>query len=161
MRWIFLCLLCGIALSVQSAEPNMGEVYKVDDLSYKLGSIAAFAEMVGAGVKPLGLSSPMSAADLDQIESKARDIAGRYNAQVYREKDFLVTDLFPESVTAGKEVLVLATREALEGYHALKKKKQGLIKEGTYQGDKREGIAREFGTLLGYPEWRIDELLSK
>ena len=72
-----------------------------------LGEIAAISEMVEAGVKKLGLSAPMTSSEMNSIFAKAEQIATGYGVQVYREPQFVETDLFPIEKTKGKEVLII------------------------------------------------------
>lgn len=139
----------------------MTDNFQPEPLSYALGGINAFAEVVAAGVKPLGLSSPLEPEQADFLFAKAKDLAHQWGVQIYHDRDFLVTDLFPASFTRGKHVLVLSCRKGLEGYHQLKKQKQKLLEMGAYEGDLRRGIAQQFGILLGYPQWKIEQLLGR
>ena len=83
------------------------------------------------------------------------------NVSIYLEKDFLTTDLFPESITQGKYVLLIFTGKVKDKYMSLKREKEKLIKSGEYTGELRAAIAREMGRLLSYPEEKITELLSR
>jgi catechol 2,3-dioxygenase-like lactoylglutathione lyase family enzyme len=129
--------------------------------SFQLGIIAGFAELVNAGTKQLALSEPMNTAELDALMEEAEAIAERNNVLLYREKDLLVTDLFPEDVAKGKEVLLIYKGYTLDAYQALKKDKEALVASGQYEGANREKIARRFGRLLSYPGKRINELLAE
>jgi catechol 2,3-dioxygenase-like lactoylglutathione lyase family enzyme len=129
--------------------------------SFQLGIIAGFSELVNAGTKQLALSEPMSAAEMDALMEEAEGIAERNNVQLFREKDLLVTDLFPEEVAEGKEVLLIYKGLTLDAYQTLKKDKEELMSSGRYEGLAREQIARRFGRLLSYPEKRINELLAQ
>ncbi len=125
-----------------------------------LGSIGAFAEMVAADVKRLALGPPLSAGEMEALLPRAKEIAGEYGVNVYRETDFLTTDLFPESVTEGKEVLLLFKSPNLEAYQQLKKDKDALVANGAYTGAERQEIARRFGRLLSYSPQKINSLLA-
>lgn len=132
-----------------------------NDPSYHLGAIAGFAEMVAGGVKQLALSSTMTTAEIEAILPKAREIAEGYGVQLFRENDLLVTDLFPEDVAEGLDVLLIYKGHTLEAYQQLKEDKNALVQAGEYQGKARQAIARRFGRLLSYPEQRINELLAE
>jgi hypothetical protein len=80
---------------------------------------------------------------------------------MWRETDFLVTDLYPADVAEGKHVLLIYTGDTLDRYLAIKADQAGLVAAGEYEGDAREEIARRFGRLLSYPEAVIDELLER
>lgn len=129
--------------------------------SYRLGSIASWSEAVDVGIKELALSSPADPDEMDDIAAAAEGIAMGHGLSVYRESDFLVTDLFPSSLTDGKHVLLIYKGATLDKYLALKQKKAALVESGGYSGLAREDIAREFGRLLSYPEANIDDRLAK
>lgn len=142
---------------VPAEEPEL----VIDQRSYQLGVIGAFAEVVGLGVKRLALSSPMSPAEMDALIDEAVEIIERNDAKAYRETDFLVTDLFPAELTEGKHVILIYNDPVLDEYLALKERKQELVDEGRYEGEARKEIAREMGRLLSYPEERIETMLSE
>lgn len=130
--------------------------------SYRLGAIGAFAECVGAGVKTLGLSSPMPEADLVALLDDARAIISRNGAQCYVEPDFLVTDLFPSSLTDGMQViLIYRDKTALAEYKKLKAEKTRLIQAGQWKGIQKEALARNVAKLLSYTYEKTNELLMK
>jgi hypothetical protein len=132
----------------------------IDERSYRLGSIGAFAEMVDAGVKDLALSAAMDASEMDAMVEEAERIARDHNVHLFRETDFLVTDLFSEELTDGKEVLLIYRGETLERYQALKASKESLLGRDLYVGEARLEIARGFGALLGYSDEKIAALLA-
>jgi hypothetical protein len=97
---------------------------------------------------------------MDAIVEEAARIAKRNNVEIYRENDFLVTDLFPASITEGKHVLVIYKGETRQEYLDLKIRKGQLVASNQYTGEAREEIAHQFGAMLSYPEWKIDSLIS-
>lgn len=130
--------------------------------AYRLGGIGAFAEMVAGGVKTLALSAAVLPEEMDALVDDATRIAAENGAEMYRERDFLVTDLFPASVTEGREVLVIYTGDTLDRYLALKEEKAALVDSGEYDDPAiRAEIARKMGELLSYPDWKVDELLGQ
>jgi len=134
---------------------------EIDRRSYNLGGIGAFAEMVGAGVKQLALSAPLSPSEMDALVEEATRIAAENGANVYRETDFMVTALFPAELTDGKHVLLIYKDETLQEYWDLKAERARLIEADGYVGEARLDIARRFGALLSYSDERIDELLGE
>lgn len=130
---------------------------QIDQRSYQLGSFGAFAEMVRVGVKTLALSSALSPDEMDSLLGEARRIAEEEGIMIYRETDLIVTDLFPADVALGKHVLLIYKDTTLEKYLALKQQKAELEKSGTYTGEARKNVAREFGRLLSYPAAVIEE----
>ena len=158
---IFLFLLFACRESSSPATGSNGPTGTIDQRSYRLGGIGAFAEMVGAGVKKLALSAAMPAAQMDALIDEARAIAERNGAEVYLEKEFLVTDLFPADITDGMQVLLIYKGQTLDEYAALKERKRLLVESGSYEGPARAEIAREMGRLLSYPEDKIFSLLTR
>lgn len=156
-----LVALCACQ-SPPAAEPPAAVTDNViDERSYQLGVIGAFAEVVGVGVKKLALSSAMSPDDMAGLLEEAEKIVERNNAQSFLEIDFLVTDLFPVEVTEGKHVLFIYLDPVKDEYMSLKTRKQKLIDDGQYEGEVRKEIAREMGRLLSYPEERIEAMLAE
>ena len=117
--------------------------------------------MVRLGVKTLALSEVMAPEEMDGMLGDAAVIAERNKVNMWRETDFLVTDLYPADVAEGKHVMLIYTGDTLDKYLQLKADKAGLVGAGRYQGDAREEIARRFGRLLSYPESVIDDLLGQ
>jgi hypothetical protein len=134
---------------------------KIDQRSYNLGIMGGFAEVVKLGVKQLALSEVMSPEEMDDIMDDALVVARRNGVEMWRETDFLVTDLYPADVAEGKHVLLIYTGDTLDQYLAIKADKAGLVASGHYEGEAREEIARRFGRLLSYPESVIDDLLEQ
>lgn len=131
----------------------------IDDRSYQLGILGGFSEVVRLGVKTLALSEVMSPAEMDEMMEDAAVIAERNEVQMWREIDFLVTDLYPANVAEGKHVLLIYTGDTLDQYLAIKSDKETLKSAGNYEGEARQEIARRFGRLLSYPDAVIDRLL--
>lgn len=159
---LLVAILTGcMTAQAPAPEPSDERELTIDERSYQLGVIGAFAEVVGVGVKRLALSSAMNPEDMDALVDEAEKIIARNGALSYRETDFLVTDLFPEEVTAGKHVILIYNDPVKDEYMALKARKQQLIDEGNYEGEPRKDIARGMGRLLSYPEERIERMLSE
>ncbi len=146
-------LFAGSAVS-QDSKPT------IDQRSYNLGIMGGFAEVVRLGVKKLALSEVMSPEEMDGVMEDAEIIAKRNEVLLWRETDFLVTDLFPEDVAEGKHVLLIYTGNTLDEYLAIKSDKAALIASDQYAGQARKDIARRFGQLLSYPDEIIDEMLE-
>jgi hypothetical protein len=103
----------------------------------------------------------MTPAEMDSVMEDAQVIARRNEVKIWRETDFLVTDLYPADVAKDKHVLLIYTGDTLDEYLAIKSDKAALIAANHYEGQAREDIARRFGRLLSYPESVIDDLLAK
>jgi len=125
--------------------------YPIDQTSYHLGIIFAFAEMVAADLKKMALSLPFLPNDYKRLARDAKRIAREEGVRIRLEKHLLTTDLFPEEFTRGKWVFIIYKYpEVLKRYFSLKSKKDQLIHENHYKGKKREAIAVGFGDLLSY-----------
>lgn len=153
-------VIAGLALASISAAVCAHES-GIDERSYKLGIMGAFSEVVRLGVKTLALSEVMTPEEMDNVMEDAAIIAERNKVQMWRETDFLVTDLYPADVAKGKHVLLIYTGDTLDKYLQLKADKAALVEAGEYEGAAREEIARRFGRLLSYPEDVIDGLLGQ
>lgn len=162
MRWLSLTVgfLLTFSCTPKCEPEDSATVVAIDQRSYRLGGIGAFAEMVGAGVKRLALSAPMDPAEMDALIEDATRIAADNGAEVYRETDFLVTDLFPAALTEGKDVLLIYRGETKREYLDLKDRKSQLQEAGEYVGEARLDIARRFGALLSYSDEKIGALLA-
>ncbi len=135
---------------------------KIERISFQLGMINCFAEMVACGVKKLALSPPISPEEYPIIKKYSDRIVKGFNIQSYVEKSLLITDLQPEEFTRGKIVILYyETNAVLEQYLALKQKKQELENAGAYDEPARRKISMEFGRLLSYPDEKIKEKIAK
>jgi hypothetical protein len=135
---------------------------KLDRHSYNLGMIYAFAEVVGSGVKRLGLSPPLAEEEYENVIDDTRLIAEEYGVTLHTDRDFLETLLFNPEYTRGKIVIHLAdSRETLDEYLRIKERKKRLEESGQLTRMKEEEIARGLGALLSYSEETVDGLLEK
>jgi len=135
---------------------------KLDRRSYNLGMIYAFAEVVGSGVKRLGLSPPLTEEEYENIIDDTRLIAEEYGVTLHTDRDFLETLLFNPEYTRGRIVIHLAdSGETLDEYLRLKERKRRLEDSGQLTRMKEEEIARGLGALLSYSEEAVDGLLEK
>ena len=130
-------------------------------MSYVLGGIGGFGELVNSGVKKLALSEVLPPAEMDRLLPEAQRVAERNHVLLHRESDLLVTDLFPADVATGKDVLLIYQGTTKDEYLQLKADARALEKAGQYTGKAREAIARRFGRMLSYPTWRINQLLAE
>jgi len=135
--------------------------FKIDRISFQLGMINCFVEMVACGVKRLALSPPVTPEDYEKIRQASEDIVNGFGIQSYLEKSLLITDLQSEDFTKGKwSILYYEREDVLEEYLGLKKKKKQLEQSGQYNEDSRAEVSRAFMRLLSYPEEKIEEKLS-
>jgi hypothetical protein len=157
MQVIIICLINVQLIDAKQQESNK----QIHRRSYNLGVIGAFSEVVSLGIKKLALSAPLSPAQTEDLISDARKIAAKNGVKIYLEKDFLTTDLFPDTITKGKYVLLIYLDPVKDEYLALKKEKEILIKTNQYHGQAKLKIARKMGRLLSYPENKIEKMLAK
>lgn len=133
-----------------------------DNASYYAGITAAFAEVVGAGVKRLALSPPYTKAELEMMLPATRHIAAEYDVVVTVEDDLLVTPLFPADVATGKHVILLAqNQQVLTEYQVLKER--GGNGRSPYSPEAKteaEALAWAFGRLLSYSDEKIAALIN-
>ena len=134
----------------------------LDQRSYLLGMIYAFAEMVGSGVKRLALSPALTGDQFEDIIREVRLITEEYNLVLHVDHDFLETKLFNPEYTRGKMVIHLAAERAtIDEYEALKERKRGHLEAGTLTEEAELKIARGLGRLLSYSDESIRHLLEK
>jgi hypothetical protein len=154
-------LAVGVSFACAGGTRNQAEAdWTIDQRSYNLGGIGAFAEMVAAGVKRLALSAPMDPAEMDALLSDAERIAADHGVGISREADFLITDLFPATLTDGKHVLLMCEESTRQDYLALKELKRQLVESGRYDNTARTDLARRLGALLSYSDEKINSLIA-
>ena len=153
-------LLLPVSFSCIAEEPSHMN-REIDQRSFTLGGLSTFAEMVRVGVKTLALSAAVTPEEMDDLVQDAERIAQEEGVMLYRETDLIVTDLFPAEVAEGKHVLLIYKGATLDEYLALKKRKSESVEAGSYTGEARRDIARQFGRLLSYPDANIEELIDK
>jgi len=133
------------------------DLEKLDRRSYNLGMIYAFSEVVGSGVKRLGLSPPLTEEEYENVIDDTRLIAEEYGVTLHTDRDFLETLLFNPEYTRGMIVIHLAdSRETLDEYLRLKERKKRMEESGELTRMREEEIARGLGALLSYSEEAIE-----
>ena len=157
--FILLSVLMTMKPDPASADSDE-DAWTLDPLSYALGNFSTFAEIVDTGLKKMALSQALPPAEMDRLEREVRATADEWNVEIYREHDFLVTDLFPESATSGKDVLIIYRGDTLDEYKLLKDRKAALVAKGEYAGAARREVAWAMGKLLSYPDAKIEQLLA-
>jgi len=135
---------------------------KIDRMSFQLGMINCFVEMVACGVKRLALSPPVTPEEYEMVREGSEQIVAGFGMQSYVEKSLLVTGLQTPEFTEGKwSILYYEKDEVLEEYLTLKEKKEQLEADGAYDEKARREISRVFMQLLSYPEEKIEQILSR
>lgn len=136
--------------------------YKVDRVSFELGMINCFAEMVACGVKKLAISPPLSQEDYGRIAPISDEIIHGFGIKSHLEKSLLITDLQSEDFTKEKwSILYYEDDSVLYAYLELKEKKDKLGQLGKYDTAARKEISRDFMHLLSYPDKKIEEKLAR
>ena len=134
---------------------------KIDRISFQLGMINCFVEMVANGVKKMAISPPVSPQDYEFVVGASDKIVQGFGIKSYLEKSLLITDLQPAEFTEGKwAILYYEKDDVLNSYLALKERKHELEQSGQYDEKTRKEISREFGRLLSYPDEKIEEKIS-
>ena len=133
----------------------------IDPYSYNLGIIGGFSELVDVGVKKLAFSEALPPEEMDKLIAEAEKIAERNHVKLYREKDLIVTWLFPADVAVGKDVLLIYNESTLDEYLALKAETKKLEAEGVFTGEAKFDASVRLGKLLSYPQTKIDEMIRK
>ena len=134
---------------------------KVDTLSFQLGMINCFAEMVAVGVKRLAISPPLRPEDYEVIREASDAIVKGSGIHSWLETSLLVTHLQTPEFTRGKwSVLYFKDPAVLEAYLELKERKARLEAAGRFDRAAAKEISREFMQLLSYPEDVIEAKLE-
>ena len=134
---------------------------KVDSLSFQLGMINCFAEMVAVGVKRLAISPPLRPEDYEVIREASDAIVKGSGIHSWLETSLLVTHLQSPEFTRGKwSVLYFKDPEVLGAYLELKERKARLEAAGRFDRAAAKEISREFMQLLSYPEDVIEAKLE-
>ncbi len=134
---------------------------EIDRISFQLGMINCFAEMVACGVKKLALSPPLKPEDYELLREASERIVEGFGIRSYIEKSLMVTGLQSEDFTRGKwSVLYYDDDAVLRRYLDLKAQQLQMREAGRYDGAAQERVSREFMRLLSYPEEKIDQKLA-
>ena len=135
---------------------------KVDRISFQLGMINCFVEMVACGVKRMAISPPLTPDDYRLVEPLSDKMVRAFGIKSHQEKSLLITDLQTEDFTKGKwAILYYKDEKILETYFSLNQRKQDLESRAHYDEANRKDISRKFMRLLSYPEDVIDEKLAQ
>lgn len=127
--------------------------YSLDPISYKIGMINCFIEMVACGVKPLAISPPISPEELPLLEQASRELSDGFGTRYETVESLMITDIQSAEFTKGKaSILYYRTDEAIREYHDLARRVAALEAQGCYTGPERREISWAFGKLLGYPD---------
>ncbi|HOP01541.1 MAG TPA: hypothetical protein PKX58_05000 [Flexilinea sp.] len=127
--------------------------YQIDQISYEIGMINSFIEMVACGVKRLAISPPIDPSNINIMLESSEIISDGFSTKYRFEESLIVTDIQSAEFTEGKNsILYYATDDAIAEYLDLKEKIKSLTEKNQYFGQKRREISFAFGRLLGYPD---------
>ena len=134
----------------------------VDRISFQLGMINCFVEMVACGVKKLALSPPLKPEDYQTIRAASESMVKGFGIRSYLEKNLMITSLQSEEFTRNKwSVLYYKDEKILETYFGLKNRQQERMNRGMYNDEAKQDISRQFMQLLSYPDDVIEEKLRQ
>lgn len=135
---------------------------KLDKISFELGMINCFVEMVACGVKKMAISPPLTPEDYRLVEPLSDKMVQAFGIKSHLDESLLLTDLQTEDFTKGKwAILYYKDDHMLSAYFNLKQKKKELERSGQYDKDNRKDISRQFMRLLSYPEDIIAKILAR
>ena len=147
---------------VNESERLVFDSSALDQRSYQLGMIYAFAEIVGSGCKRLALSPTLTVEEFDAIWEDVRLIAEEYGLTLDVDDDFLTTRLFNPEYTRGKRVIHMVTEQAaLDEYRRLKELKRLSLEAGHLTEEVKLELAWGLGRLLSYSDEAIKGLLAE
>lgn len=130
-----------------------------DKISFDLGKIDCFSEMVRARVKDLALSPAIDPRDRETFERAMRDIADVYQVQYYFDDNFIVNDIVHTSYTEGRLVILIYREdEVFDEYLKLKAIQQIYRARGGFTAAVRKENTKKLCKLLSYPPERIQEM---
>lgn len=132
----------------------------LDERSFDLGMIYAFAETVASGCKPLAYSPPLEPAEVPAVLAAAHGIEQEFGVLIRHDTGFVPSLLFNPAFTQGKEVLVICRDQSvLQSYLTLQQRQTAAQSEPASSRSHVQ-MARDLGRLLGYTEDAIDGLLD-
>jgi hypothetical protein len=140
---------------------NKRSKLSIDRLSFQLGMINCFVEMVACGVKKLALSPPLKPEDYTAIRSASDEMVQGFGIYSYLEKTLMITKLQDKEFTRNKwSILYYIDKPILDEYQALKNEQKDLMEKGLYDESAEIDISRRFMRLLSYPDSVIEEKLQ-
>jgi hypothetical protein len=147
---------------VDESEKRVFDSSVLDQRSYQLGMIYAFAEIVGSGCKRLALSPTLTGDQFDAIWDDVKLIAEEHSLILNIDDDFLVTRLFNPEYSRGKRVIhIAAERETLGEYGRLKELRKCSLEGSVLTEEVELELAWGLGRLLSYSDEAIRGLLAK
>ena len=107
--------------------------YPLDRISYEIGMINCFIEMVACGVKPLAISPPIEPENLPVLEEVSRELSEGFGTKYYVDLEMMITDIQSADFTRGKHSIFYYKDDAvIRRYKELKEQVAALTAEGRY-----------------------------
>ena len=132
--------------------------YNLDEISYQMGFIGCFSEMVAAKLKKIALSKPSKKENVKIIEKAADYLTKSYDIYYYIDYDMVKNNIITDDELEDKAVFVLyEKKEFLDEYLALKKKQEEAIANGTYTDKIKKEITLKLCELLCYSKEMIEQ----
>ena len=126
--------------------------YKLDRISYEIGMINCFIEMVACGMKPLAISPPLEPENLVIMEQVSAELSEGFGTKYTVVESLMITDIQSADFTRGKNsILYYKDDSVIKRYKELDAQVSDLTFQGKYTGKIRRDISIEFGKMLGYP----------
>ena len=133
--------------------------YKLDRISYEIGMINCFIEMVACGMKPLAISPPLEPENLPIMEEISAELSEGFGTKYLTVDSLMITDIQSAEFTRGKNSILYYKKDTvIKRYKELDAQVKELTARGEYKGRIRRDISIEFGKMLGYPD---DVILEK
>ncbi len=127
--------------------------YPLDRISYEIGMVNCFIEMVACGVKPLAISPPLAPEELPLMEEVSAELSEGFGTEYHVVESLMITDIQSAEFTRGKNsILYYRDKAVLDRYLELDARVAELTRQGKYEGEERRAISIEFGRMLGYPD---------
>ena len=134
----------------------------LDQRSFQLGMIYAFAEIVSSGCKRLALSPALTLDEFVILWDDVQKISKEFGLKLMIDDDFMTTKLFNPEYTKGKRVIHIAVdQETLDEYQNLKELKMSSIEKRSLTEEIELELAWGMGKLLSYSDKAIEGLLEK
>ena len=132
--------------------------YKIDRISYEIGMINCFIEMVACGMKPLAISPPIEPENLEIMEQVSKELSEGFGTKYMAVESLMITDIQSADFTRGKNsILYYKDDNVINRYKELDAQIDYLTRNCEYKGQIRRDISIEFGRMLGYPDYIILE----
>lgn len=125
----------------------------IEPLSFNVGMMEAFCELVGKGAKPVALSPLFHASTLEEHVHYSELICEKYGVKSYTELHFPPSALVPDAALEDMAVILYYTDDALlNRYHAIRDAIWHAVESKGYTDALRSAKTAELERLLGYPE---------